>query len=264
MSVNTGWVGGADGPPSGGGGGGSGDFTGPAGSTLDNLVSFADASGKVGKDSGVPAADVAANTSHAGNTSNPHGVTAAQTGGDLAGAPRPPNGSAGGDLAGSYPAPEVAAVTETSGPTSLVVGAISDGETLRRVGSALVGWRPPILCGSWGGKSDGLGRFVIVNGKTSDGDDTTKPKTRGVAPYDGTITRVAYQTQSGTVNVGMVIHVAGVAAVGGDFILGGVAGVAAVSVAVSAGDALEIEYDDDNTTGDKPGESAWTLYMEAS
>ncbi len=48
---------------------GGGDFTGPAGSVLGNLVSFADTTGKLGADSGVLASDVSA---HIASTANPH------------------------------------------------------------------------------------------------------------------------------------------------------------------------------------------------
>jgi hypothetical protein len=49
------------------------------------------------------------------------------------------SGPAAGDLAGTYPAPSVAAITETNGPTRLQVGAILANELLQRVGTALVG-----------------------------------------------------------------------------------------------------------------------------
>ncbi len=48
----------------------------------------------------------------------------------------------GGQLGGTISSPTVIAVTETSGPTALTIGAIADGEYARRVGGTLVGATP--------------------------------------------------------------------------------------------------------------------------
>jgi hypothetical protein len=47
-------------------------------------------------------------------------------------------GAAGSDLSGSYPTPAVAKITETSGPTSLTIGTITDGQYLKRSGATVV------------------------------------------------------------------------------------------------------------------------------
>ncbi len=53
--------------------------------------------------------------------------------------PRAPTGAASGDLGGTYPGPSVEALTTTTGPTSLPIGAIADGDLLVRSGANIVG-----------------------------------------------------------------------------------------------------------------------------
>lgn len=74
---------------------------------------------------------------------------------------RTPSGSASGDLGGSYPGPTVTqarGIRETAGPTTLVVGAVADGEYLRRVGSTVVGGSPA------GGSGNALEVSIALTG----------------------------------------------------------------------------------------------------
>ena len=68
-----------------------------------------------------------------------------------------PSGPAGGDLGGTYPDPDVDAIHETSGPTKLVIGAVADGQALKRVGATLVGAAIPTSLPPNGAASGDLG-----------------------------------------------------------------------------------------------------------
>jgi hypothetical protein len=114
-----------------------------------------------------------------------------------------------------------------------------------------------IACCPFGAKSDSLGKFLIANGKSTDADDSTKAKTRQPIAFDGTLTRLVYKTKDGDTTTQMKIHVNGV--VEGTVILssmnGNSGGVETISVSVSVGDYVEIEWD----ASQKPGEC--TMYF---
>jgi len=127
-----------------------------------------------------------------------------------------------------------------------------------------------VFC-AFGGKLDGEGMFAIANGKSSDADGSSKPKTRQPITFTGTINVLAYKTKEAESTTMMKIHVNG--SVQAAILLsninanyGGVettdSGGAPLSVSVTAGDDVELEWD--GPSGKKPGESTWMLGGEAS
>jgi len=118
---------------------------------------------------------------------------------------------------------------------------------------------PQAITIPFGAKFNDHGKLAIANGKSSDNDDTTKPKTRQPIPAAGTIERVAYVTDAGDATTQIKIHINGV--VQATFLLGGAAGVeTGLAVSVAAGDYVEIELD----AGSDPNESTWLVVMEVS
>ena len=114
-------------------------------------------------------------------------------------------------------------------------------------------------CCPFGGKSDSLGAFLIANGKSSDNDDSSKPKTRQPAPSDGNLVGLAYVCADGDTSTQMKIHINGV--VQQTLTLANISsggGLEALSVSVSEGDQVELEYD----AAQKPGQSTWMFLIE--
>lgn len=87
---------------------------------------------------------------------------------------RAPTGAASGDLGGSYPSPTVTqarGLRETSGPTTLTLGAVADGQVLQRSGSTVVGaWLALALSVSQAAAAVNLeGLAVVYPSTTSSG-----------------------------------------------------------------------------------------------
>jgi hypothetical protein len=118
----------------------------------------------------------------------------------------------------------------------------------------------------FGAKSDGVGRFLITNGKTSDGDDTSKNKTRQAIPVPAGITSaqliaLVHYSQSADLTTVMKVHINGLVV---DTITlapnANGAGQEAMAAAVADGDYVEIEYDLDQ----QPGECAMSFLLEVT
>jgi len=147
-------------------------------------------------------------------------------------------------------------VSHDTAATGAELTELTDGSTTTLHNHAATGTNK-IACCPFGAKSDGLGKFLIANGKSSDADDSTKPKTRQPIGLAGTLTYLVYQTKEADTSTQMKIHVNGsveatvtLANINANF-----GGVETISVSVSAGDFLEIEYD----SAQKPGEC--TMYV---
>lgn len=112
----------------------------------------------------------------------------------------------------------------------------------------------------FGAKSDGLGEFLVANGKSTDADSASKTKTRQPIPATGTITNISYQTKDGDTTTTLKIHIDGVVEETVTLVNmnGNGSGVESLSIAVTAGQWAEIEYD----ANQKPGECTMNLLIE--
>ena len=114
-----------------------------------------------------------------------------------------------------------------------------------------------VPCCNFGAKSDNVGKHLIANGCADKADDFTKTKTRHTIPFTGTLKNLVYLTKEADTTTQMKIHINGVVAA--TVLLANVqanfGGIEPLSILVTAGDEIEIEYD----AGQKPAEC--TMYF---
>lgn len=119
-----------------------------------------------------------------------------------------------------------------------------------------------VLALPFGAKLDNLGFFAIASGRASRPDTSGGADSEQPIPASGTLTKLAYKTSSADATSTLKIHVNGVvqATVPLTNINAHNGGVETVSVAVSAGDYCEVEYD----AGQAPDESTLIVLLEVT
>lgn len=167
-------------PPVGGGGGGDGDVVGPASGTDNAIVRMDGATGKLVQNSTVTVSDTG-NIATSGTVDGvdisahaaapfPHGGTLA----DLNTAISDANLDAAGSATG---------LLETGGPTALALGAVADGEFLKRVGTDIVGdaGGSGDVVGPGSATANALPRYSGTTGKLLKGSSVTVDDSGNIA-----------------------------------------------------------------------------------
>jgi hypothetical protein len=75
-----------------------------------------------------------------------------------------------GQIGGTSASPDIRGMRETSGPTLLTYGAVSDGQFLRRSGSTVIGDTPGVVAHNLGGAQHNADTLANLNTKVSDAD----------------------------------------------------------------------------------------------